>query len=175
MAEQIVIKIEGLEEALSKLSKIENAILDFNKPFDQIIIQMQRSFADSFNESGREGQWEENREATQIIKKSSKPLIDDRFLQFSLTGITSDSIVDKGPQTLEFGTTRPYADIQEEGIRITVTPKMRAYMGAVYGIILPDEIEIPARPFMFFTDKDINNIKTIFTQWLQNEVNNIAG
>lgn len=175
MTVDATVKVVGLTEALVKISKVEGLFDDFSKPFDQVIIQMQSSFAESFREGGREGEWEDNAEATEIIKKSSKPLIDDRFLELSLTGVTSDSVIEKGKQTLEFGTTREYADIVEEGARIAVTPKMRAYMASQFDIALPDEIVIPPRPFMFFTEKDIQNIETIFETWMQAEVTKIAG
>jgi len=159
----------GAKEARNYFNAMAKGLLNFRKPFDLIIIRMHKSWADSFK-SGRRGntKWAPNTEVTKIIKRGSNPLLGiTGALRLSLTRVSSGSVLKKSKYKLELGTTIPYANIQNEGKEITVTDKMRRFIAGKYGIVLGDSIKIPARPFMFFTKKDIKQIERIFKLWIE--------
>ena len=166
---QVTLKVNQ-DDAIKLLDKLEKGLSNFQKPFDRTIIYMQRSFADSFKEGGREQPWVPNAEATTIIKRGSNPLLNNGLLRMSLTGMATDSYIKESATKLEFGTTVPYAKIQNEGGEIPVTMAMRKYMVYQFGIVLGSVVKIPARKFMFFTKDDIVQITKIFQGWMDEEV-----
>ena len=155
----------------AKLNALMTNLSIFKKPFDRTIIWMHRSFGDSFKAHKRGStNWLPNSEATKIIKKGMNPLQNNNFLKLSLTGINSYTHLKEGNDSLEFGTIAPYASVQNKGITIPVTQKMRLFMAWKHGIILGDKVTIPARKFMFFTDEDVKTIEKIFVDWIKEEV-----
>jgi len=160
-------------QAINFFRRLEMGLSSFKKPFERCIIWMHKSWADSFKKKGRENAWKENSEATVLIKRGNNPLQNNGYLRASLTGNTTYTYTEIGSDKLELGTTAPYAKLQDEGISIPVTEKMRMFMIAKYGIILSPSkqfIEIPPRKFMFFTNEDLKVIADIWEKWIIEEM-----
>ena len=108
---------------------------------------------------GSKGKWAPLSEATpalrQFNKSSAAPLQDSGLLLKSVT--TQESVKKESQKTLILGTNLRYADLQQEGFFIMVTPAMRSMYiarGLTPGPIEGDSLEVPGRPYLYIDDQD---------------------
>lgn len=108
---------------------------------------------------GSKGRWAPLSYATVQLRKfnrsSAAPLQDSGMLLKSVT--TKESVKKETPQTLIIGTNLKYADSQQEGFKIRVTPSMRRFYiarGLVPGPSSGETLEVPGRPFLYIDGKD---------------------
>ena len=165
MVVETTVQLIGGEKAKRVLSSVNNNVTDLRKPFNYILIYLQGRFSETFRKGG-EKPWKPNSPVTTAIKGSTKPLLQDGYLKRSLTGPGRGSVTKITKAKLEFGTNLKYAKIVGEGKRsIPVSPEFRKFVAAKTGYVLGSSVTIPARPFLFFIDKDIKQIEKILTNY----------
>jgi len=92
---------------------------------------------------------------------TGKPLMNTGTLLRSVTGGAGSKSVET-PVRLIVGTNYRPAKLMQEGGTISVTPRMRMFFAAAHGIHLKKStttMKIPARPFMFFSNKDKSELR----------------
>jgi len=104
------------------------------------------------------GKWAPISPITQRLRKGEsggKPLRDTNFLFWSVTGKAGSKSIET-PVRLIVGTNYKPAKLMQEGGTINVTPKMRMFLHLKKSTTT---MKIPARPFLFFSNKDKSELR----------------
>lgn len=147
---QLTIKIIGLEENRRFLEKI--AALDLTRWFQQEATPIIRNrITDIFYKGVDREAWSPLHPFTKENKSGGKVMVASQKLLKSVTEKTADSIYEVSKTSIEIGSKLPYARIHNEGGKIRVTPKMRAYLHwrGLHLKQATEAIKIPKRQFLF--------------------------
>lgn len=154
------ITISGMDKLTKAMDNTKKASQNLKPYWNMAKSIIWKSTASRFKSGGgSKGKWASLSEATTLLrrfnKSASAPLQDSGMLLKSVT--TKESIKKEGPKELIIGTNLRYADLQQEGYTIKVTPAMRRMYiarGLVPGPISGDSLEVPARPFLYVDAQD---------------------
>lgn len=154
------VQIKGMDELDRTLKSTVKAAKNLKPYWNMVKSIIWKNTAARFKaKGGSRGKWAALSHATiqlrQFNRSSAAPLQDSGMLLKSVT--TKESVKKETPLSLIIGTNLRYADVQQEGFKIRVTPGMRRFYiarGLTPGPITGDDIEVPARPFLYVDSKD---------------------
>jgi phage gpG-like protein len=147
---QIKMSIFGEDEVILHFEKVADAAVNLHRPLSLIAKDMMRIEGQVFRSQGRRGggSWKNLKPDTIKRKKSAIKLIETGSLMRSLSVPGAKyQILDVGTQRIEFGTTRSGAETHQFGSR---------------------RQNIPARPYLRFTDYDLQRWKNYVITHLLN-------
>lgn len=181
----IEITIKGREKIDRALVNLGRELQNPQKALNQIGILMVTSVDKNFEEQGRPIKWESLKPMT-IAMRRDKDKSKIKILQDSgiLRGSIAYKITEDGTG-VAVGTNKKYGEVHQFGgtSRIparTIVPKTAKVLRFVIDgkVVFAKRVKqkartaiIPRRPFLLFQDEDISNIRDIFIEDLENEIN----
>lgn len=176
---ELRVTVNGAESVVQFIGDKQARLRDDTPAMTAITSIMRRSADLNFEAQGRPERWDDLLPATLKRRKGGKGLIlrDTGYLMQSITQADSQyGIGVTGNHRAEVGTTRPGADVHQNGGSRTVTKKVRVKLpatGRKKGVRRTPEytteqrtVHTVARPFLIHQEQDVDDYRQTFVDWL---------